>query len=47
MPLTFRADRLLRLADHLETVPDEQFDMRSWKCNGAAAFVHAQTEARP
>ena len=31
-----RTDRLLTLADFLETVPPEQFSMNVWSCNTAA-----------
>ena len=33
------AERLLRLADHLETVPPETFDLSTWKCSSFACAV--------
>lgn len=37
--MTIRADRLLKLADYLETVPRKKFDMRFWKDEGACGFA--------
>jgi hypothetical protein len=32
-------ERLLKLADFLDTVPAEQFDLSSWKCSTTACAV--------
>ena len=38
------SERLRKLADYLETVPAEQFDMRQWSCGTKACIAgHATT----